>query len=127
MLSFDGETGPYVQKLYGIAKGILKRGGDIDIAPNFSKLNSKEELELVKILEKFTGKIHNATDKLEPSIMTRYIIEVANKFNKFYSVHSLLNLEDKELMKARLVLVEATCQVMKNALSLIGIEVVEEI
>ena len=58
--------------------------------------------------------------------MTRYIIEVANKFNKFYSVHSLLNLDDKELMKARLVLVEATCQVMKNALALIGIEVVEE-
>ena len=126
ILSFDGETGPYVQKLYGIAKGMLKRGGDIDIAPNFGKLNSKEELELVKILEEFTSVIHNATDKLEPSIMTRYIIEVANKFNKFYSVHSLLNLDDKELMKARLVLVEATCQVMKNALALIGIEVVEE-
>ena len=126
ILSFDGETGPYVQKLYGIAKGMLKRGGDIDIAPNFSKLNSKEELELVKIIKEFTSVIHNATDKLEPSIMTRYIIEVANKFNKFYSVHSLLNLDDKELMKARLVLVEATCQVMKNALALIGIEVVEE-
>ncbi|MBQ8999212.1 MAG: arginine--tRNA ligase [Clostridium sp.] len=126
ILSFDGETGPYVQKLYGIAKGMLKRGGDIDIAPNFGKLNSKEELELVKIIEEFTSVIHNATDKLEPSIMTRYIIEVANKFNKFYSVHSLLNLDDKELMKARLVLVEATCQVMKNALALIGIEVVEE-
>ncbi|WP_195514736.1 arginine--tRNA ligase [Paraclostridium bifermentans] len=126
ILSFDGETGPYVQKLYGIAKGMLKRDGDIDIAPNFGKLNSKEELELVKILEEFTTVIHNATDKLEPSIMTRYIIEVANKFNKFYSVHSLLNLDDKELMKARLVLVEATCQVMKNALALIGIEVVEE-
>ena len=126
ILSFDGETGPYVQKLYGIAKGMLKRGGDIDIAPNFGKLNSKEELELVKIIEEFTTVIHNATDKLEPSIMTRYIIEVANKFNKFYSVHSLLNLDDKELMKARLVLVEATCQVMKNALALIGIEVVEE-
>lgn len=126
VLSFDGETGPYVQKLYGIAKMVLKRGGDIEIAPNFGKLNSKEELDLVKILEKFTTAIHNATDKLEPSIMTRYIIEVANKFNKFYNIHSLLNLEDKELMKARLVLVEATCQVMKNALALIGIEVVEE-
>ena len=59
--------------------------------------------------------------------MTTYIIEVADKFNKFYSVHLLLNLEDKELMKARLVLVEATCQVIKNALALIGIEVLEKI
>lgn len=126
ILSFDGETGPYVQKLYGIGRGMLKRYGDINIVPNFGKLNSKEELELVKILEEFTIAIHNATDKLEPSIMTRYIIEVANKFNKFYSVHLLLNLKDKELMKARLVLVKATCQVMKNALALIGIEVVEE-
>ena len=59
--------------------------------------------------------------------MTKYIIEVADKLNKFYSVHLLLNLEDKELMKARLVLVEATCQVIKNALALIGIEVLEKI
>lgn len=127
VLSFEGETGPYVQNIYAIANGILKRVGNLDVVPNFSKLNSKEEIELVKILDGFAIEIHNATEKLEPSIMTRYIIEVANKFNKFYNIHSLLNLEDKELMKARLVLVEATCQVIKNALALIGIGVVEEI
>lgn len=127
VLSVEGETGPYVQNLYAIANGILKRFEDIDITPNFRKLNSKEELELVKILEEFDIAIHNAIEKLEPSIMTKYIIEVADKFNKFYTVHSLLNLKDKELIKARLVLVEATCQVIKNALALIGIEVVEEI
>ena len=127
ILSFEGETALYVQKLYTIANGILKRVGDIKIAPNFKKLNSKEELELVKILEGFSVAIHNAIESLEPSIMTTYIIEVADKFNKFYSVHLLLNLEDKELMKARLVLVEATCQVIKNALALIGIEVLEKI
>ncbi|WP_297713677.1 arginine--tRNA ligase [Clostridium sp.] len=125
-LSFEGETDLYVQKLYIIANGILKSSADIDIAPNFKKLNSKEELDLVKILEGFPITIHNSIENLEPSIMTKYIIEVADKFNKFNSVHSLLNLEDKELMKARLVLVEATCQVIKNALALIGIEVVEE-
>lgn len=127
VLSVEGETGPYVQNLYAIANGILKRFEDIDITPNFRKLNSKEELELVKILEEFDIAIHNAIEILEPSIMTKYIIKVADKFNKFYTVHSLLNLKDKELIKARLVLVEATCQVIKNALALIGIEVVEEI
>lgn len=127
MLSFEGETALYVQKLYVIANGILKSSGEIDIAPNFKKLNSKEELDLVKILEEFPIAIHNSIENLEPSIMTKYIIEVADKFNKFYSVHLLLNLEDKELMKARLVLVEATCQVIKNALALIGIEVLEKI
>lgn len=127
MLSFEGETALYVQKLYIIANGILKSSGEIDIAPNFKKLNSKEELDLVKILEEFPIAIHNSIENLEPSIMTKYIIEVADKLNKFYSVHLLLNLEDKELMKARLVLVEATCQVIKNALALIGIEVLEKI
>lgn len=124
IFSFEGETYPYVQNLYSIANSVLKAVGDIDLTPNFSKLRSEEELELVKILEGFSNVIHNAIEKLEPSIMRKYIIEVANKFNKFYSIHSL-NLEDKELMKARLVLVEATCQVMKNALALIGIEVME--
>lgn len=127
MLSFEAETVLYVQKLYVIANGILKSSGEIDIAPNFKKLNSKEELDLVKILEGFPIAIHNSIENLEPSIMTKYIIEVADKLNKFYSVHLLLNLEDKELMKARLVLVEATCQVIKNALALIGIEVLEKI
>lgn len=127
MLSFEGETVIYVQKLYVIANGILKRVGTIDISPNFKKLNSKVEVDLVKSLEGFSSVIHNSIENLEPSIMTKYIIEVADKFNKFNSVHSLLNLEDKELMKARLVLVEATCQVIKNALALIGIEVLEKI
>ena len=61
------------------------------------------------------------------NIITEYTVKVANTFNMFYNSHLVLNLEDKELMKARLILVEATCQVIKNALDLIGIEVVEDI
>lgn len=127
IFSFERETLLYVQKSYEIAKGILKKVEDIEIIPNFRKLNSKEELELVKILEGFSIAIHNATEGLEPSIITKYTIEVTHRFNKFYINHSLLNLKDKELMKARLVLVKSTCQVIKNALELIGIEAVEEI
>lgn len=127
ILSFEGETALYVQKSYSIAKGILKSVEDIDITPIFSKLNSKEELDLVKILEGFSSAIHNATEELEPSIITKYIIEVTHKFNKFYINQYLLNLKDKELIKARLVLIKATCQVIKNALDLIGIEAIEEI
>ncbi len=127
ILSFEGETFLYVQKSYSIAKGILKSVEDIDITPIFGKLNSKEELDLVKILEGFSSEIHNVTEELEPSIITKYIIEVTHKFNKFYINQYLLNLKDKELIKARLVLIKATCQVIKNALDLIGIEAIEEI
>lgn len=126
MLSFEGETGPYVQYSYARANSILTRAGEVNEAPDFTKLNSKEEFELVKTLENFNKNIHLAIEKLEPSVVTRYVIEVAKTFNKFYNNHSVLNLEDKSLMAARLSLVKSTCQVIKNGLELIGIEVVEK-
>ena len=126
MLSFEGETGPYVQYSYARANSILTRAGEVKETPDFTKLNSKEEFELVKTLENFNKNIHLAIEKLEPSVVTRYVIEVAKMFNKFYNNHSVLNLEDKSLMAARLELVRSTCQVIKNGLELIGIEVVEK-
>ena len=127
IISFEGETGPYIQYVYSRANTILKNVEEFDIAPNFGKMNSKEEIKLVKTIESFSNAINDATEKLEPSIITEYTVKVANTFNMFYNSHLVLNLEDKELMKARLILVEATCQVIKNALDLIGIEVVEDI
>lgn len=126
ILSFDGETGPYVQYSYARAKSILRRAEGINAEADFSKLTSKEEFELVKTLENFNKNILLALDKLEPSVLTRYVIEVAKDFNKFYNAHSVLNLEDEVLKATRLKLVEATCQVIKNGLELIGIDVVEE-
>lgn len=126
MLSFDGETGPYVQYSYARGKSVLRKlgtaAGDVD----YSKLSSKEEFELVKTLEGFNNAILYSIDKLEPSVVTRYIIDVAKNFNKFYNQYSVMNAEDEETKKARLKLVEATCQVLKNGLNLLGIEVVEK-
>ena len=126
MLSFEGETGPYVQYSYARANSILSRVDEIKGVADYSKLNTKEEFELIKALESFGKQIHQATEKLEPSIVTRYAIEVAKLFNKFYNSHSVLNLEDIELKEARINLVKATCQVIKNSLALIGIEVVDK-
>lgn len=126
MLSFEGETGPYVQYSYARANSILAKASKFDDIVDYSTLNSKEEFELIKALESFEKQIHLATQKLEPSVITRYAIEVAKLFNKFYNAHSVLNLEDEKLKNARLNLVKATCQVIKNSLELIGIEVVEK-
>lgn len=131
MLSFDGETGPYVQYTYARAKSILRKveensnGIISDIELDYNKLDSKEEFELVKQLEGFQNSIMYAIDKLEPSMVTRYVIEVAKAFNKFYNQHNIANLEDESNKKAKIKMVEATCQVIKNALNLIGIEVVD--
>lgn len=126
MLSFDGETGPYVQYSYARAKSILRKLGDVSGEVDYSKLSSKEEFELIKTLEGFNNSIIYAIDKLEPSIITRYVIDVAKGFNKFYNQYSIINAEDEETKKARLKLVQSTCVVIKNALDLLGIEVVEE-
>ena len=67
-----------------------------------------------------------AWDKLEPSILSRYVIDVAKAFNKFYNAHSVLNLDDEVLKNTRLKLVEASTIVIKNGLYLLGIDVVEK-
>lgn len=126
ILSFEGETGPYVQYSYARANSIVSRAENISSEVDFSKLSSKEEFELVKVLANFNNQIKLATDKLEPSILTRYVIEVAKSFNKFYNAHSVLNLDDEVLKATRLSLVRSSLQVIKSGLELLGIDVVEK-
>ena len=126
ILSFDGETGPYVQYSYTRGNSILNKGNECTGTVDYSKLSSKEEFELVKSIANFNNAISLSLEKLEPSILTRYVIEVAKGFNKFYNAHSVLNLEDEDLKATRLNLVKVTLQVLKNGLELLGIDVVEE-
>ncbi|MCM1990562.1 arginine--tRNA ligase [Oceanirhabdus seepicola] len=126
MLSFEGETGPYTQYTYARGKSILRKLGTVEEEADYSLLNSKEEFELVKILENLELAIKSSIDKLEPSIITRYVLDVAKAFNKFYNAHNIANSESEELKNARLKLVEATCVVIKKSLDLLGIKVVEK-
>lgn len=128
ILSFDGETGPYVQYSYARARSIMRRAEEIgfNVAPDYSKLNSQDEFELVKLLASFNDAILLAIEKYEPSVVTRYVIDVAKAFNKFYNLCPILSCEDEGLKAARLKLVEATTYVIKNGLALLGIDVVEK-
>lgn len=123
VLNFDGETAPYVQYTYARGKSILRKNpstGEGDL----SRLREKEEFELAKVLETYHQVKNEALAKYEPSIFTRYILDVAKSFNKFYNNINISNSEES-LRNARLQLVEATCQVLKNGLGLLGIDVVE--
>lgn len=125
VLSFDGETGPYVQYTYARGKSILRKSTVDYKEADFSLLDSKEEFELAKLLGSFKKWIDLSIDKYEPSVITRYVLEVAKAFNKFYNAKGILNAEP-EVMKARLNLVEASTIVIKSALELIGVETVEK-
>ena len=127
ILSFEGETGPYVQYTYARGKSILRKvGEEVTGEVDYGKLNSKEEFELAKELASFENTINNAIEKLQPSVVTRYCIEVAKAFNKFYNDHNIANSEDEGTKNARINLVKSTLQVLKNGLSLIGLEVVDK-
>lgn len=124
MVEFDEETNLYVQCTYARGRSVLIRAGECDGTAYYSKLSSKEEFELVKSLADFNNVITLTLDKLEPSILTRYVIETAKKFNKFCYAHYLLELKDKDLEAGKLRLIKASLQVMKNALELLGISVI---
>lgn len=124
ILSFDGETGPYVQYTYARAKSILRKNDTYHDA-DLTVLTGTEEFELSKTLASFSNAVTQAMEKYEPSVITRYVLQVAKDFNKFYN-NCPINSAETSLKKARLQLVEATTVVIKNALALLGIETVEE-
>lgn len=125
ILSFEGETGPYVQYTYARAKSILRKFGTVEGEVNYGLLTSKEEFELIKTLDGLNDAILNGIERNEPSVVTRYAIDVAKAFNKVYNALPIGTAEE-DVKKARLKLVEATAIVIKKALYLIGLETVEE-
>lgn len=128
MLNFDGETGPYVQYTHARACSVIAKS-DISINSDFdsSLLESKEEYNLVKQLSLFPTKVIDAMTALEPSIITRYLVDLAQDFNRFYHNHSILNVEDENIKRGRLALTLATKITLQNGLRLIGLKAPERV
>ncbi len=94
LLNFNGETGPYVQYTYARAKSVLRKAGKEEFEKmNFSKLNTAEEMALIKSIGLFEDALIKAHDKYEPSMVSRAIMDIAKNFNKFYNAHQI-NVED---------------------------------
>ena len=126
MLNFDGETGPYVQYTHARACSILKRAGDLKLTDlDFSALTDEASVDICKLLEAFPDKIKDAAEKLEPSVVTRHLVAIAQAFNKFYHDNPILNSE-AEVRQARLAVVFAVETVLKEGLRLLGINAPEQ-
>lgn len=126
MLRFDGETGPYIQYTYVRTKSILKKAefniDNIDIESiKFELLNTNDEIELIKLLDKFSDIIRRSAENYEPSILARYLIDVASQFSRFYNNCTVIT-DDIELKKVRCLLVYITGIVIKKGLTILGIE-----
>jgi arginyl-tRNA synthetase len=121
-LSFEGETGPYVQYTHARISSLLERGEfNIENKVDYSKLSSEEEINISRLLYDFPGIIVDSMEKDEPYFITRHVVEIAKAYNKFYNSSPIIT-DDAELKKARLMLSFATKTVIKTGLGLLGME-----
>lgn len=122
ILNFDGETGPYVQYTAARIKSVLRKGGEP--APYTINEINEDEYDLISALSDFPDTVKAAVDKLEPFYVTRYAIDLASAFNKFYFDCKILG-EEENVSNFRLDLCRSALTVLTNALGLLGIEVPE--
>ena len=124
ILNFQGETGPYIQYTCVRTKSVIeKAGGVADIADVDSNLLQDDySIKLLKLIYEFEDVLVQVTDKNEPSILSRYLIDVAKAYSNFYNENKIIS-EDKALQNARVYLTYAVGKILETGASLLGIEV----
>lgn len=127
MLNFNGETGPYVQYTTVRAKSVLEKAGYIPNAKevNVEKLNDKDSQKIINQLYNFNSILKNVTEKEEPSILARYLVDLAQNFSSFYNNCHVIT-EDKEMQDARLYITYMVKTVLEKGINLLGIQVPEK-
>jgi len=123
LLNFNGETGPYIQYIYVRTKSVLEKAGYVPTIKDvcFEQLTNKESVAVIKCLYQFSNIVIDAVDKNEPSIIARYLIDLAQTFSNFYNNHHII-LQEKEIQDARLYLAYSVGSVLKKGAKLLGIE-----
>ncbi len=123
ILNFQGETGPYIQYIFVRTKSVLEKAGylpkvqDLDV----SVLTDEYSQKVIKLLYHFQETLEQVADKNEPSILSRYLIELAKSYSVFYNENKII-VEDKKVQDARLYLTYAVGVVLESAAKLLGIQ-----
>lgn len=124
VVKFEGETGPYVQYARARAESILRKGGIRDFSDVDLTKAGTEAWELISFLGQYSEAIKRAALNYDPSVIAKYALELAKKFNQYYA-HTRI-LDKDEAQPARLALTQAVSDVLKSALDLLDIKAPDE-
>ena len=125
-ISFEGETGPYIQYCYARIQSIINKSKQkIDLTIDFDLLNHENELNLIKLLNYFPEIIDSAAQTYNIHLIPQYLLSLCQSFNSFYSTCQVIS-DEKDLEKARLLLIKSVQMVIKIGLNILGIETLDE-
>lgn len=125
-LSFEGETGPYVQYTHARCCSVLRKAqAYADVEPDYSVLCDDEALDVLMLISRFPEVVRKAMDQNEPSLITRHTTSLAQAYNKYYFEHRIMEENDPSGSAARVKLTDAVRDVIKTGLYLIGVEAPE--
>ncbi len=127
ILNFQGETGPYVQYTYVRTQSVLNK---VEVIPEiaeieFNVLTDEYSQEILKLIYNFEEILQQVTDKEEPAILTRYLLDLAKAYSEFYNENKIIG-EDKSVQNARVYLTRATGEVLKIGAELLGMQMPEK-
>ena len=125
-LSYDGNTGPYVQYTYARTCSVLSKAADVKYGDSF-KATTPEEHDLLRVISIFPERIEAAIENYEPFYITRYILDLAAAFNRFYHNCGILTETDPEIVSTRVALTAATKSILGTAFELICMKKTEQI
>ena len=126
--NFNGETGPYIQYTAVRTKSVINKDGGV--VPEFKNINLEKliddlSIDVLKLISNFKDILNSVKEKSEPSILSRYLIDLAESYSSFYNSNKIIN-DDKELQDARIYLTHMVNVTLTNGLELLGIEVPDE-
>ncbi len=125
MLSFQGNTAPYLQNAYVRIRSIFRKAGEEFVAPNELVLTEPAELNLAKRLAQFAETVPQVLNDFRPNLLANYLFELANSFHSFYEACPVLK-ADPPIRASRLALSELSARVLRQGLNLLGIQVPEK-
>lgn len=127
ILNFQGETGPYIQYTYVRTKSVIEKAGGVPEAKDVDTLLLQDEysVKIIKHIYNFENILIQVTEKNEPSILSRYLIDLAKAYSNFYNENKII-VDDKNIQNARVFLTYAVGNVLKIGMGLLGIEMPEK-